>query len=132
MATFSGLVTLVDNSVEVTLGLESETVTLTAGDVEVGRWSFDECAIREDGEGLWVIEAEEETLGFLPDDPNRFAETLANGSSPEAAAIEETASAGHPEILEGPPPKSVTMAAFYALSSLAAGLGLWALVTLIF
>ncbi len=130
MATFSGVVTLVDNSVEVTVGLESETVTLTAGGVEVGRWSFDECAIREDGDGLWVIEAEEEALEFLPDDPDRFAETLANGSGSEAVAIEEAAIPSDPGVLEGPPPKPVTMAVFYALSALTAALGLWALVSL--
>jgi hypothetical protein len=133
---FAGVIALADGGVEVTVGLESETITLTAGGVEVGNWTLDECAIKRDGDGNWVIQAENDALPFQPDDPEGFARTLGNGTGRHARPAtmfraEGTEATAH-EVEEGPPPRQLTRLAFYALSALTASLGLWAGYNLIF
>ena len=129
MTIFPGVVSLDDSNIKVTVGLDDNTITLVAGEVEIGEWSSSECQIKENGKGSWVIEAEEERLPFLPDDPSGFALWL-NGdvSSPQ---IQPSPAGGSDPAIEGPPPRPLTVTAFYALAALTTALGVWALITLI-
>ena len=129
MTIFPGVVSLDDRDIKVTVGLDDTTVTLVAGEVEIGEWSSSECRIRENGEGSWMIEAEEESLSFLPDDPSGFALKLNGDASPPQ--IQRSPVTGPDPAIEGPAPKPSTVTAFYALVGLTAALGLWALITLI-
>ncbi len=125
MTTYPGVVTLDHETVPVTLGIGIGKVTLVAGDLEIGEWSDADCIIRPDGEGQWLIEAEEETLFFLPDDPSQFAIGLegeeGHGKHEASAATVDP---------EDPGPKAMTMVGFYLLAGVTAVLGLWALISL--
>jgi len=129
MTIFPGVISLDDSNIKVTVGLDDTTVTLVAGEVEIGEWSASECRIKESGEGSWVIEAEEEALSFLPDDPSGFALWL-NGEAP-SPQIQPSPAGGSDPAIEGAPPKPSTLTAFYALSAFTSALGLWSLITLI-
>ncbi len=129
MTIFHGVVSLDDSSIKVTVGLDDTTVTLVAGEVEIGEWSSSECRIKESGEGSWVIEAEEERLSFLPDDPSGFALSLNGDASPPQ--VQPSTVMGPDPAIEGAAPKPSTVTAFYTLAALTAALGLWALITLI-
>ena len=129
MTIFPGVVSLDNRDIKVTVGLDATTVTLVAGEVEIGEWSSSECRIKENGEGSWVIEAEEEALSFLPDDPSGFALKLNGDASPPQ--IRRSPVTGPDPAIEGPAPKPSTVTAFYSLVALTSALGLWALITLI-
>jgi len=142
VSTFDGSVTFGEDKVQVTIGLDRKKVSLVAGDVDIGEWSTSECIITDKGAGTFLIEAEDDTLSFVPEEPGRFAHSLeANGvptAATMAAPVEETTpvetadddSGEEMTIMEGPPPKMNTLIAFYALAVLTAALGIWAFVSL--
>ena len=148
MATFEGIVTVEDDRVPVTVGIDPTRVTLVAGDVSIGEWPVDECVITDEGGGTWSIEAEDEKLSFQPEEPGRFAASLDGNDMPTRMAAPEP-EAPEPEMTEpgdledvesssdglvvdeGPPPRSATLIGFYALAALTAALGVWALISLI-
>jgi hypothetical protein len=123
-------VALEDDRVPVTVGLDGEKISLVAGDVPIGEWPAGEYLVIDLGEGTFVIEAEDESLSFHPDDPGGFARSL--GGSP-ATTVSRVADAPSDtiEIRESPPPKPATLVGFYALVVITAALGIWAFLTLI-
>jgi hypothetical protein len=78
------------------------------------------------GSGEFVIESEEDSIPFVPDDPRRFAE----GTQGEPESIPGRVS-DHFEIRTGPPPKPLTVVAFWALAALTTALGIWGLISLL-
>ncbi|HEY6627746.1 MAG TPA: hypothetical protein VI193_02040 [Acidimicrobiia bacterium] len=121
----------------VMVGIDIDKITLISGEVEIGEWPTAECTFVEKGDGSWVIEAEDDSVFFLPDDPSRFAQGLAGHLIIDADALTET-SAAHSEadngvfdVAEGPSPKVLTVVGFYALCAITLALGVWAAVSLI-
>lgn len=127
MADFAGHVLLDEDRIGVVIDLTEDTISLTAGNANVGRWRAGECIVRPDGRGQWLISAEDDTLAFLPDDPTGFARTL-NGSPPHP----EWARGKHlkESLHQSPPPRTTTVMGFYALAAITAVLGIWALISL--
>ena len=84
------------------------------------------------GAGEFVIEAEDDSIPFVPDDPSSFALGIQRDIETPAAAAEEAGrSTGALEVKEGPPPKPATLAAFWVLAIITAALGIWATVSLV-
>lgn len=142
MSIHDGVVTLDNNDIQVILGVEEDSVRLSAGGVEIGEWSFEECTIDPAGEGKYNITAENEVLLFVPNDHGSFSAVI-NGSPTEiidertapteprhAKRAEDVRGESAFRIEEAPEPKAVTLAAFYTLVIVTLGLGGWALVSL--
>ncbi|MGH8915392.1 MAG: hypothetical protein ACRDZM_12860 [Acidimicrobiia bacterium] len=130
MMTFRGVVTLDEDHIPAMVGLENETMSLVAGEVSIGQWPAGEYMVIDLGEGTFVIEVEEESIAFLPDDPGGFARRIA-GEAQTAPASGSAPVSDTIVVKEGPPPQASTVAAFYTLVVVTAALGIWALVTLI-
>jgi len=129
MPRFPGVVTLNEDHVAVTVGLDDDRISLVAGEVPIGEWPSGEYVVIDLGEGTFVIEAEEDSISFHPDDPSGFARGL--GQEPDPQVTNEPAqSLDTIEIKEGPPPQPSTIVAFYALVVITAALGIWALISL--
>ncbi|MGH3651241.1 MAG: hypothetical protein ACRDU9_11090 [Acidimicrobiia bacterium] len=135
MAIYDGVVTLAEDDVPVIVELDHERVRLSASGTEIGAWDTKDCQIRHVGEAKYSITAEDETIEFVPNQPGLFAAAL-NGyevtqvTSP-ARHEQTTPPAEGPGTAEVPPPKPVTLALFYALCVITAGLALWSLVSLL-
>jgi hypothetical protein len=137
VTTFPGTVAFEDDRVPVTVGIDLDKITLISGEVEIGEWSAAECTFLEKGDGSWVIEAEDDAVFFLPDDPGRFARRLAahliidtDGLTDEIGPIAATDAAGF-SVPDGPSAKPLTLVGFYALCVVTGALGVWALFSLI-
>jgi hypothetical protein len=137
VTTFPGTVAFEDDRVPVTVGIDLDKITLISGEVEIGEWSAAECTFLEKGDGSWVIEAEDDAVFFLPDDPRRFARRLAahliidtDGLTDEIGPIAATDAAGF-SVPDGPSAKPLTLVGFYALCVVTGALGVWALFSLI-
>jgi hypothetical protein len=137
VTTFPGTGAFEDDRVPVIVGIDIDKITLISGEVEIGEWPTAECTFVEKGDGSWVIEAEDDSVFFLPDDPSRFAQGLAGHLIIDTDALTET-SATHPEadnsvfdVTEGPAPKVLTVVGFYALCAITLALGIWAAVSLV-
>jgi len=130
MTRFSGVVTLNEGHVPVMVGLDDDRISLVAGEVSIAEWQSGDYVVVDLGTGTFVIEAEEGSISFHPDDPNSFARVIVNEQdiAPESASL---TSLGTVEIREGPAPKPSTLAGFYVLVVLTAALGIWALLTLL-
>jgi len=136
MTTFPGTVAFEDDRVPVTVGIDLDKITLISGEIEIGEWPAAECTFLEKGDGSWVIEAEDDSVFFLPDDPGRFARGLAGQFiiDPEASTQKAGTGAGADTgftVPEGPSAKPLTLIGFYALSVVTGALGIWALFSLI-
>lgn len=136
VTTFPGVVTLADDNVDVTVGVGEEEIRLVAGDVEIGLWGASECSIKDAGNGVFLIEAENDALPFSPVDPEGFARVLTNRAPQDVPGSQRPS---HPtndssgetiEIEVGPPPRLMTTLGFYLLAGGTAALGLWALISL--
>ncbi len=137
MTTFPGTVAFEDDLVPVTVGIDIDKITLISGEVEIGEWPTAECTFVQKGDGSWVIEAEDDSVFFLPDDPSRFAQGLAGHLIIDTDALSDTISPTRTEgadnvfvVPEGPKPKLLTVVGFYALCAVTLALGVWALVSL--
>jgi len=128
MTTFPGVATLKEDNVPVMVGLDEEKITLVSGEVSIGEWLAGQYEVIDLGSGEFVIEAEDDSISFHPDDPNSFA--LGIQREPETALVAADRSAGTHEIKEGPPPKPATLAAFWVLAVVTAVLGIWATISL--
>ena len=128
MADFPGHVVLDDDRIDVIIDLTDDTISLSAGQRQVGTWPMSDCIVRPTGLGQWSISAENDTLAFLPNDPAAFARSL-NGS---AAPKTEWDRGRHlkQSLHQSPPPRTSTLLGFYALSAVTAALGIWALISL--
>lgn len=151
MSIYDGVVTVADDDIPVIVELDEERIRLSASGTEIGEWRTDECHISHVADSTYTISAENETLHFIPNQPNLFAAAV-NGTvhrppsatgpepeseplppvAPEPQAPEETEVAHPAGVREAPPPRPLTMGAFYALCLLTAGLALWSLISIIF
>lgn len=129
MTKYDGVVTLEGSEIPVNLGIDAGEIRLFVDGNEVAAWSPSECSIHTVDEGVYTINAENESLRFVPSDPVSFAHGLNGGlgTVPKTAAPEVDVVHREP-----PEPRRITMVMFYALSTLTALLGLWALLSLIF
>ncbi len=147
MAIVDGFVSLGDRDVQVILGLEEDRMTMSSDGNEIGAWPTDEVAIDQVGEGVFTITAEDESLQFVPSDPNSFVigfggliprrpnleQTGTLGTvEPESPAESASTTQSHGGLEVAPPPQPVTRVAFYALVAITGLFGLWALVSMIF
>lgn len=137
MTTFPGTVAFENDRVPVTVGIELDKITLISGEIEIGEWPAAECTFKEKGDGSWVIEAEDDSVFFLPDDPGRFARGLAGHLiiDPEAVTERTGKTSAQPgsrfTVPDGPAAKPWTLIGFYALCLITAAMGVWALVSLL-
>ena len=136
MITFAGVVTLEDDRVPVTIGIDRDEITLVSGQVEIGKWPAEDCTFLEKGDGSWVIEADHDSVAFLPDDPGRFAKGLSGHPIVEAETISGQAKTdANAEarfvVREGPRPRPMTLIGFYALAAVTAALGVWAFINVL-
>lgn len=128
MITFAGVVTLEDDRVPVTIGLARDEVTLVSGRVEIGKWPTEDCIFVENGDGTWVIEAEDDSMSFRPDDPSQFERGLADQLTVQSASPDlETELV----VLDGPPPRPLTIVGFYALAAGTVAMGVWAFINVV-
>jgi hypothetical protein len=127
MTTFPGVATLKEDNVPVMVGLDDDKITLVSGEVSIGEWLAGHYEVIDLGSGEFVIEAEDDSISFHPDDPNSFA--LGIQREPETPVADR--SSGTLEIKEGPPPKPATLAAFWVLAVITAALGIWATLSLL-
>lgn len=146
MPIYDGVVTLADDDVPVIVEVSADLVRLSASGTEIGEWATDECEIRHISDSTYVIEAENETLSFVPNQPSLFASAVNGGlteglppatatpreeSDPDPIERDVRTPATERRKSEAPAPKPLTMALFYALCLLTAGLALWSLVSMI-
>ena len=130
MTTFPGVATLKEDNVPVMVGLDDEKITLVSGEVSIGEWLAGQYEVIDLGAGEFVIEAEDDSIPFVPDDPSSFALGIHRDTeTPVAAAADR--SPGALEVKEGPPPKPATLAAFWVLAVITAALGIWATLSLL-
>jgi hypothetical protein len=136
-----GVLTLGDDTVDVTVALANGRVRLTAGSHEIGDWREDDCRLSARDDGTWLIEAENESLPFRPADPIAFARAMAP-PVPDRTAVEPDAVIEEPVETDAPDrppgrhrdpeaPKATTVIGFYALAAATAVLGIWALFNLL-
>ena len=128
MTTFPGVATLKEDNVPVMVGLDDEKITLVSGEISLGEWLAGHYEVIDLGSGEFVIEAEDDSIPFLPDDPSGFA--LGIQRDPETSVSTDRPAAAH-EIREGPPPKRATVIAFWVLAAFTAALGIWATLSLL-
>jgi hypothetical protein len=125
MTTFPGVATLNDDNVPVMVGLDEERITLVSGEISIGEWLAGEYEVIDVGSGTFVIEAEDDSIRFLPDDPGSFARGIHLEPSPPTVA-ERLRPMDTIEIKDGPPPRAATLVGFWILVAITAALGTWA------
>lgn len=130
MITFPGVATLNDDSLPVTVGLDEERITLVSGVVPIGEWLAGEYEVIDLGSGTFVIEADDDSIPFFPDDPGSFARGLHLEPAPTTAA-DRSRSMDTIEIKDGPAPRPVTLIAFWLLVAVTTALGIWAAIGLL-
>ncbi len=134
MPIYDGIVAFDDVRIPVIVGIEEDLVRLSADGKEIGVWSGDECSISYKGDGVFTIHAENETLRFLPREPDSFAAAV-NGNLATASTTGEdrdNTEDSDQEWREAPAPKRTTRLLFYLLSTMTALLGAWAAIKLFF
>jgi len=147
MPAYDGVVTVAEDDIPVIVELGDDIVRLSASGREIGEWRTGEYEIRHLRDSTFAIQAENEILEFIPSQPNDFAAAV-NGGLPgteprpadEPPAIPppsvskpstEAEPAPKPGAGVAPPPRATTMGLFYALCLVTAGLGIWAVISLI-
>lgn len=123
MTQYRGIATIEDDQFPLTVNLDDDKLSLVSGERSVGEWPAGAYLVIDLGEGTFVIEAEESSIPFQPDDPGDFARGLSGETSTEAD--------GPTVVAESPPPKPATIAAFYTLVVVTVALGIWALIALV-
>jgi hypothetical protein len=138
VTTFPGAVAFEDDLVPVTVGIDIDKITLISGEVEIGEWPAAECTFVEKGDGSWVIEAEDDAVFFLPDDPGTFAQGLAGHLIIDGDALTDAMRGTRAStdatvftVPEGPAPKLLTVVGFYALCAVTLAFGVWAILSLL-
>jgi len=135
---YEGVVTIDEDDVQVILGLDGNKIRLSAGGLEIGEWSADECSIDSVGDGVFTITAENETLIFVPNNPTSFEAAMNGGGAPDEAPDGTVEQSTEPTVAPPgetdhiPDPKPVTMVVFYALAAITGVLGVWALIAIVF
>jgi hypothetical protein len=139
LAIYDGVVTIADDNIPVIVELDEESLRLSASGQEIGQWPTGQCRITHLGEETYAITAEEETIEFIPNRPDLFANAVDGASEPATdppppPEPDPNGASGRDEARarEAPPPKPVTMGLFYALCFVTAGLAIWSLISIIF
>jgi hypothetical protein len=136
MPSYDGVVTLAEDDIPVIVELDDDTIRLSASGTEIGLWPKSECEIRHLGNSTYVIEAEDETLSFVPSEPTLFAAAVSGESSstyphtPEPVVPAQPPTADRPDA-DAPPPQAMTMGLFYALCTVTVGLAIWSIISII-
>lgn len=126
MTQYRGIATIEDDQFPLTVSLDDDKLSLVSGEVSVGEWPAGAYLVIDLGEGTFIIEAEESSIPFQPDDPGDFARGLSGETS--TGTDEEV---GPIVVAESPPPKPATVAAFYTLVLVTVALGVWAFISLV-
>ncbi len=95
MTTFPGVATLKEDNVPVMVGLDDEKITLVSGEVSIGEWLAGQYEVIDLGAGEFVIEAEDDSIPFVPDDPSSFALGIQRDIETPAAAAEQAGRLEH-------------------------------------
>jgi hypothetical protein len=130
VADFAGQVLLDNDMVDVVVDLRKDTVSLVAGDVEIGTWATEDCKIRPLGDGRWTIHAENDSLAFEPEDPGGFERNLNGTATPVVTKHPGRHLKGN-TLHQSPPPHLITLLGFYLLAAVTGALGIWAIISLI-
>jgi len=142
LPTYDGVVTVAGDDIPVLVVFDGDSIRMSASGTEIGEWRADECQINHLGDTTYTITAEDETLQFVPNQPTLFAAAV-NGGIGKVVAPGRPDRGHHvgpsdPERqvrpsdpVEAPPPTAVTMALFYGLCALTAGLAMWSLISMI-
>lgn len=131
MTEFSGVVTLDQDDVHVMVGLEDDKISLVAGEVSIAEWQSGEYVVVDLGKGTFVIEADEGSISFQPDDPGSFARGIGQRPGQDSRPGPAARPLDTIVVKDGPRPRPTTVAGFYALVVMTAALGIWALVSLL-
>ena len=136
MSLFDGVISLNDAEVPVIVGLEETGIRMSSGGSEIGEWPVGEFSIDHDGQGVFTITAENESLRFIPNEPTSFAAGLRMEETPvneavvpehEPDPIHEQPAAADDDV---PEPRTITKLVFYAVAAGTAVMGMWALLSL--
>jgi hypothetical protein len=125
MTTYAGVATVENDHVPIRVDLDEERITLVSGEIPIREWAAGHYNVIDLGSGEFVIEAEKDSIPFLPDDPRSFAKVVQSDAAPEPGR------AGTWEIRLGPPPRPLTLVGFWALAILTAAFGIWGAISLL-
>lgn len=128
MTTFPGVATLNDDKVPVMVGLDDDRITLVSGEVSIAEWLAGEYEVIDLGSGAFMIEAREDSIPFVPDDPTSFARGLHLEPVPAAG---QGARGEKFAIVDGPPPRVMTVIGFWILVLVTTAVGVWAAINML-
>jgi hypothetical protein len=126
MTTYAGVATVENDPVPIRVDLDDEKITLVSGEISIRQWLAGDYQVIDLGSGEFVIESDEGSISFLPDDPRGFAKGVQREAVPEQRSVPDTW-----EVRLGPPPKPLTLVGFWALVVLTTALGIWGFLSLI-
>jgi hypothetical protein len=126
VTTYAGVATVENDHVPVRIDLDEEKISLVSGEVSIREWLAGDYQVIDLGSGEFVIESQEDSIPFVPDDPRLFAEGIHGEPQSVPGRIADTF-----EIRTGPPPKRLTLVGFWALAAVTAVLGVWGLISLL-
>jgi hypothetical protein len=126
MTTYAGVATVENDHVPIRVDVDDEKITLVSGEVSIREWLAGDYQVIDLGSGEFVIESAKDSIPFLPDEPDRFAEGLQGEATPEREPTGDTW-----EIRIGQPPRPLTLIGFWALAAVTAALGVWGALSLI-
>jgi hypothetical protein len=134
MSIHDGVVTVAESEIPVIIELDDDRIRLSASGSEIGDWGTEECKITHVRDATYTIEAEEETLRFVPNQPGVFAAAFNGGIEvvPTPLATDPEDDPAPIEMGEAPPAKPMTMGLFYALCVLTAALAVWSVISIVF
>jgi hypothetical protein len=123
VTTYAGVATVENDHVPIKVDLDDEKITLVSGETSIREWPAGDYRVIDLGSGEFVIEADQDSIQFLPDDPRSFAEGVQGDPAPSRADTFE--------VRLGPPPRPLTLIGFWALAAVTAALGIWGFLSLI-
>jgi hypothetical protein len=123
MTTYAGVATVENDHLPIKVDLDDEKITLVSGETSIREWPAGDYKVIDLGSGEFVIEAEKDSIQFLPDDPRGFAKRVQGEPEPGRA--------DNFQVRLGPPPRPLTLVGFWALAAVTAALGVWGFLSLI-